>query len=404
MASQTSSSFSTEGTQYAKDNSYYLLDSAPGAGISIVAPVTIAGAPGTPGLIVQGTTTLAQTGALSLNTNTITAGPAAATYAASGNLTVTSNAALSLTGVNTTLASSAATVINGPRIDMITTAAGGINLTAGGAGDVTLTASGSGPVSVVSANASATLQSIPAGSITIAPSVAGSPAINVNSIGPMNTLVTGGNQVNAVSGGSITTNVTGAGAFMSTNVSGSYSAAIRDNITMQSTLGNVLVESQAGTLSLLSVGNTNLQSSAGAVTLQGFTTSSISAQGQIVVTYNDAFLAANAYGVEVFGKTRLRNGFAALTGQGTFAAPATATSVGPGHTFQMTGNKAFITTGGASTTLIVSFLTSGQNYIAQVGQIGATATNVGSVVQNGDTVIIGPVNPLNPMVVSILVL
>lgn len=41
MASQAKSGFSTEGTQYATDSSYYLLDTVPGAGSVIEGPVTV---------------------------------------------------------------------------------------------------------------------------------------------------------------------------------------------------------------------------------------------------------------------------------------------------------------------------------------------------------------------------
>jgi hypothetical protein len=353
MASQTSSSFSTEGTQYAKDNSYYLLDSAPGAGISIVAPVTIAGAPGTPGLIVQGTTTLAQTGALSLNTNTITAGPAAATYAASGNLAISSAGNASLSGALLNTVSSATTALTlAPASANLGCQGNNIGLTAFGTSIVS-----SGPVTMSSATGS-----------------------NINITAPGTTA-----DIAVSAGDSVTVN------------------AVAGTLSMQG-LGNTNLTSLGGTLSLLGAGNTNVQSSTGALSLQGFTTASISSQGQIVATFNDAATALNGFGVEVYGTTRLRNGFASVTGMGTFAAPASATPVGPGHSFQMTGNKAFITTGGATATLIVAFFAAGQNFIAQVGQIGATGTNVGSIIQNGDTVIIGPANPLNPIVVSILAL
>jgi hypothetical protein len=123
MASQVSSGFSTEGNQYAKDNSFYLLDTLPGAGDVIVAPVTIAGPIGSPGLIVQGTTTLqGAAAALSLNTNTITAGPAAAIYSASGTQTISS-----ATGTTITAAA------NG--IALNATGSGGVRI-AGGAGSV----------------------------------------------------------------------------------------------------------------------------------------------------------------------------------------------------------------------------------------------------------------------------
>lgn len=52
MASQTVSGFATEGTQYASDNSYYLLDRVPGSGSVLEGPITITG-----NLVTTGTTT-----------------------------------------------------------------------------------------------------------------------------------------------------------------------------------------------------------------------------------------------------------------------------------------------------------------------------------------------------------
>jgi hypothetical protein len=55
MASQVTSGFSTEATQYAYDNSYYLLDNVPGAGDVLQGPITVTGNLTTTGNeIVQG--------------------------------------------------------------------------------------------------------------------------------------------------------------------------------------------------------------------------------------------------------------------------------------------------------------------------------------------------------------
>jgi hypothetical protein len=55
MASQVTSGFSTEATQYAYDNSYYLLDNVPGAGDVLEGPITVTGNLTTTGNeIVQG--------------------------------------------------------------------------------------------------------------------------------------------------------------------------------------------------------------------------------------------------------------------------------------------------------------------------------------------------------------
>jgi hypothetical protein len=159
MASQVTSGFSTEGNQYAQANSYYLLDTLPGPGDVIVAPVTIASAVDSPGLIVQGTTTLqGAASALSLNTNTLTAGPAAAIYSASGTQTISS-----ATGTT------------------ITAAANGIALKASGSGGVRI-AGGAGSVVDVS-GASITLRS--SGNISSA-------AANNNTLSATNAMNIGG--------------------------------------------------------------------------------------------------------------------------------------------------------------------------------------------------------------------
>lgn len=62
MALQLRSGFATEGTQYATDSSYYLLDTVPGSGSVIVGPVTVSG-----NLVVTGTETVQ--GALAVASN-----------------------------------------------------------------------------------------------------------------------------------------------------------------------------------------------------------------------------------------------------------------------------------------------------------------------------------------------
>lgn len=130
MASQVTSGYSTEGTQYAQNNSFYLLDTVPGAGAAIPGPVTIAG-----NLTVTGTTTLqGAAGATSLNTNSITAGPASATYAASGNLAITSATQLSLQGASVG----------------VTATAGALNLASSGAGSIVMNPAAGGSMGVTS--------------------------------------------------------------------------------------------------------------------------------------------------------------------------------------------------------------------------------------------------------------
>lgn len=135
MASQVTSGYSTEGTQYAQNNSFYLLDTVPGSGFALQGPVTISG-----NLSVTGTTTLlGAAGALSLNTNTITAGPASATYAASGNLAVSSATQLTLQGASVG----------------VTATAGALNLVSSGAGSVVMSPAAGGSVVVASTGSAA---------------------------------------------------------------------------------------------------------------------------------------------------------------------------------------------------------------------------------------------------------
>lgn len=119
---QALSGFATEGTQYAMNNSYYLLDTVPGAGNVLDGPITVAG-----NLVVTGTETVQ--GALGV----------------AGNVnapSMTSPAVLSLTGANglsavaTTgnvgVTSTAGTVtVTSSGNANVTSTAGNVNLTAG---------------------------------------------------------------------------------------------------------------------------------------------------------------------------------------------------------------------------------------------------------------------------------
>ena len=204
MAAQVTSGYSTEGNQYAKDNAYYLLDTLPGAGDVILAPVTIAGPVGSPGLIVQGTTTLqGAAAALSLNTNTITSGPAPAVHSASGPLTVTSTALTTVSGATTNVSST-----------------GAMNVSAS-AGPVTVSANGNNALSLFS----------PAGNVAI--SAAG--AVNaVSTAGPV-----------SLSGATGATVAAGAGNLVMTgNLIGLTSAT---NITLQTAAANGVITLQNNT-------------------------------------------------------------------------------------------------------------------------------------------------------------
>jgi hypothetical protein len=68
MSLQLQAGFSTEGNQYAKDSSYYLLDTVPGSGSNIAGPITVTG-----NLVVTGTETVQ--GAQSVGGAQTVAGP-----------------------------------------------------------------------------------------------------------------------------------------------------------------------------------------------------------------------------------------------------------------------------------------------------------------------------------------
>lgn len=303
MASQVTSGYSTEGTQYAQNNSFYLLDTVPGAGAALPGPITVAG-----NLTVTGTTvSQGAASALSLNTNTITGGPIAITSAAGSNITVTA-----------------------PTTGTVTLAGDSVLMNAASSAQVT------SPVAVL-------VQATPYGTLGLGPSILGSATVNLNAN-------SGNLSINSVAG----------------------------SATLSATVGNVILTSPSQVTT--TCGN------------------------QIVNVLGNGLAASSGYGVDVIGAARLRNGVAVGPGMGTFAAPAAATPAGSGHTFQMLANKAFITTGGATTTLIVTLPGAGNNFIVSVGSVGATAQNVALVVQNGDIVTLTPTNPANPIVVSILAL
>jgi len=314
MASQVTSGYSTEGTQYATDNSYYLLDTLSGSGSTILGPVTVSG-----NITVTGTTTLqGAAGALSLNTNTITANGPAATYSSAGKLAVST-------------ASTAA--------DSLTlTSAGGASLSAA-AGPVTVSTAGVNPLNLSS----------PAGPV-------------VMTCGPAHAVTVQG---------------------------GAMSLLAQGPVALNSATSGITINSQL---------NSQLTSSAGSVAVLG--------AGGGILCQSAATAASSGAGVELVNSSlALGRGVQLYPSMGTFAAPALATQVGPGHTFGITGNKAFITTGGASATLIISpppF--GGTQWIAVVGQIGNTPTNVASVVQNGGSIICTPSNILAPMTVYVLIL
>ena len=282
--SQASSSFATEGTQYARNNSYYLLDTVPGPGDAIPGPVTISATPPSVALTVAGTTIM--TGAASVS---------GVLNAAGGVVTNAINAATP-----------------------------GLSITGGSVG----------------AGAPVLLQTYASGTLTIKGGIGG--------------------------GG-------GAGA---------------GNIVMTSTSG-VLIEGDTLTPGVDSV---RLANSGGAV---------------LKVLNENAAAAAN-YGLQVLAPAFLVNGLANFPTMGTYAAPAAATSTGGGgYTFTMTGNKAFVTTVNPAAALIVTLplnsLGATNNWVAIVGQVGATATHVTQVINTG-LLLTMTGNVTDPITVSITLL
>jgi hypothetical protein len=123
---QASSSFATEGNQYASNNSYYLLDTVPGSGDAIPGPVTISATPPAVALTVAGNEIV-----------TGSAGVAGVLTASGGVLT------------NTVTATAGSLVLTGPSSALVSTT-GPINVTAGAGQNVTVGASANGTATLVS--------------------------------------------------------------------------------------------------------------------------------------------------------------------------------------------------------------------------------------------------------------
>jgi len=145
--SQASSSFATEGTQYARDNSYYLLDTVPGPGDAIPGPVTISATPPSIALTVAGTTIMTGaagvSGVLTAAGGLLTNAIAAETAGPGGLLELTSGGALNVTGgiVNVVASASdavfrsvgagATTKISGAQVSVLNPAGGGMRVNQG---------------------------------------------------------------------------------------------------------------------------------------------------------------------------------------------------------------------------------------------------------------------------------
>lgn len=335
MAAQVTSGYATEGTQYAQDGSFYILDTVPGSGSSIPGPVTVTG-----NLVVTGTTTLqGAAGALSLNTNTITAPGPAATHSSAGSLALSAVTTASLAGATTNVTASAA---------------GGVNVAAA-AGPVNLTAS--------------------TGLIASAGN-----AIVVQSTGPAGAL----GRATLASNNSEVAVVGETGATMLTNTGTAFIQG--GGVQATATTANVTVLAGSAT-SRISINNSV-------------------ANGVNVLSRNDALTAG--YDVQLRGELFVTQGFAVGVGQGSFVAPAQIPQPAPGaNVFQMTTQKAFLTTGANAGGVGVNVLFPtgpNQNWIPLVGQIGVTATNVSAVYTTGTAAILVPTNPLAPCTFSIVLL
>jgi len=346
MASQVTSGYSTEGTQYATDNSYYLLDSLAGPGDIILGPVTVSG-----NLTVTGTTTaVGALGASSVNTNTITSAGPAATHSSAGSLALSAVTTASLAGATTNVNASAAGGVN------VAAAAGPVNLTA----STNLVASGATGVA-----ASSTL-----GPITLTTSDA----------------VAGNITLTAANGAT----VQGVGRARLQHTGAVGSADVISN------LGNVVVNAAVGAVQISCSG------AAGQLYM-------LNSAGNGPIVQSTTLAVANGYDTQLKGETFMSKGFAVGVGQGTFAAPAQIPQPVPGaNIFQMTTQKAFLTTGanagGVGVNILFPLADATQNWIPVLGQIGVTATNVSNVYTNGTTAILVPTNPLAPCTFSIVLL
>ena len=265
MASQTVSGFATEGTQYASDNSYYLLDRVPGTGSVLEGPITITG-----NLITTGTTT--------------------------------SQGALAAPSVNVATGVTAQTV--------------------------TCT-------EVVAQGVRANRFRQPVGSTD-----------------PMSLEPNAGNRFDVVSGGNVNI-TTGAGGLMTLQgdpVGG----------------GGVIVKGRGPNGSAV-----------------------LANEGDFGVFVNSPVnTVPQGCSVAVAGRFGMTTGLRLLPNEGTFAVPAAATLQTPGgYLFEMDGNKAFITTGGAAFTLIVRLPVTDNNWVINYGAIGAPSSlNVAQVVTGGSLV------------------
>lgn len=338
MASQVTSGYATEGTQYAQNGSFYILDTVPGSGSAIPGPVTVTG-----NLTVTGTTTLLGAAAApSFNTNTITAPGPAATYSSAGKLAVSTASTAS---------------------DSLTlTSAGGATLSAAGVNALNLS-SPAGPVVVTCG---------PAHAVTVQGA-----AISV--------LATGTAAINSSTAAATVNGTTG----LTLATSGGTANLAGPTVALTSGAGNINLTAATAT------SRVNIVNSA--------------SNGIGIASANDA--VTFGYDINLGGETFMTKGLAVGVGQGTFAAPQQVPQPTPGaNVFQMTTQKAFLTTGvnaGGVAGVVVLFPTGGaatQNWIPLVGQIGVGATNVASVYTNGASCIVVPSNPLNPMTFSIALL
>lgn len=277
---QAKSGFSTEGTQYAVNNSYYLLDTVPGAGSVIEGPVTVTG-----NLLTTGNEIIQ--GALSVAGNITAPGVFQVTGAA---------APLALVGSSTTSGGVAVSLPGGSTGAITLTGAGSNSLTLPANGNINLltgTVAGT-PTDVISiGNAGAAPATF--NGVRIKDTVGGTEdsGVQVVTSGTASRLVLQGNGSNGV----LVTNTAGQISIINGNTSG----------------GGVVISANDGGFSLTSNNTTGAPLFVGSLSGvgQGITLTSglsyagsysapISIGASYIMTTNKAFLATNSFSCTVF--------------------------------------------------------------------------------------------------------
>jgi hypothetical protein len=217
-----------------------------------------------------------------------------------------------------------------------------------------------------------------------------------------------------VAGNEIVTGALGVSGFFTAS-SGVYTTGVQP-ITAPGTLvignavcttsvvgGEVFVESQAGDIVMTAAAKVQIEGDSIVPTVASVSLGN--SGGAVLKVLNVTDATTTNYGLQVLKPAYLVNGLANFPSMGTYAATAAATLASPGaYTFNMTGNKAFVSTG-ACFTLIVNLplnaLGLTNNWTAMITQVGATATNVTSVIQSGTQLILQNAAITTPITVAI---